>query len=343
MADVTLLEKLSNAIATAGAESEVRTLLREALKESGAALTVDALGNLIAHKSGSSTIPLRVMVTAHMDEPGFMVSSAGEGGPISVMSVGRHDLRYLAGARVALGSGKTVGVVQQVPIHRSRGSDSVADVKDLSIDTGASGKASVKVGDRAGFLSSYTALTERIVRGKALDRSAACALLVALVVGEAFPFDLHAVFSAQRTLGGRGAKVAASRLTPEVVIGISGNETDDLPRTPDDVDQHATTRLGGGPILYLADKLGAMDRKLINHLTLTAQQAGITCQLEVDKTLSDAGRVGVEQVGVVTASISVPVRYLGSPNALLDLTDLENTERLLRQALLTLTPEHIRQ
>jgi endoglucanase len=222
----------------------------------------------------------------------------------------------------------------------------LVDVKDMQIDTGASSKSAASVGDRVGLLGMFSALNERIVRGKAFDSRAACAVLIALLQAGPpsgpLPFDLYAVFSTMRTQAGRGALVAAHRLAPDAVISLGGSECDDLPRTPDDIDKQAVIRLGGGPVLALTDRLAVMDRPLFAHLTRTAHVAGLPFQMDANATVTEAGRIAITQPGAVTASLGIPVRYLGSPSALLDLADLDTAERLLWQALLTLTPDLLR-
>ncbi|MBX3086175.1 MAG: M42 family peptidase [Anaerolineae bacterium] len=337
MIDVGLLEKLSNAVAVAGAESEVRKLIRDQIKDKVVDLTVDALGNLIVRRAAGSESNLKIMLTAPMDEIGFMVSDVGDNGLISVHSVGRHDLRYLPAARVVVGSAKTPGVIMSPPIHRWHDQNTKA-VDDFQIDTGATGKGGIKVGDRAAFMGMFAALTDTVVRGKAFESRAACAILIALLDGDPFPYDVYVVFSTQKKVGTRGAQVAANRIDPDLLISVSGVEADDIPRSPDEDDRGQIVRLGGGPVLNLKDWVYVTDRPMLDYLVATADANNIPYQFSTQDAFTEAGMIATLRDKTVTVDVSLPVRYLQSPLSLLNLTDVENTAQLLRTAIMSLTP-----
>ncbi|MBX3065522.1 MAG: hypothetical protein U0528_19120 [Anaerolineae bacterium] len=337
MIDLTLFETLSNAVAVANAESEVRKLIREAVRDRVLDPVVDAMGNLIVRRKGLDKSPLRVLLTAHMDEPGFIVTNVGDNGLITVEAQGVHDLRIVPTQRVVVGKDKLPGVFIFPPIHKSLAQKDLPAVDDMHIDVGASGKPNVKLGDRAAYQGAFRKLTDSIVCGKAFESRAAVAVLIALLKGDPFPFDLYAAFTTQRTVMARGAKVAASRIKPDVALALSGAEADDLPRDPDDVDKFALIRLGGGPVIHLSDSSTVLDRQLIGHLRSTAASAGIPVQMDVFSGLSEAGQMTSLYAGV-SGSVGIPVRYMSSPHALLNLNDLNAAEKLLREALTTLTP-----
>jgi endoglucanase len=338
MIDLTLLESLSNAVGVANAETEVRKLIRDAIRDRVIDPVVDVMGNLIVRRVGTGKVKLRVLITAHMDETGFIVTQTDDNGLIHVAPMGRPDPRYAPTHRVVLGKDKVPGVFLFAPIHKSYGKNDVPGIDDLHVDIGASGKPGVKVGDRAAYMGDFRKLTDRVVRGKAFESRAAVALLIALLKGDPFPFDVYAAFTTQRTVQARGAKVAAARVKPDVAMVLSGTEADDLPRDPDDMDRAALIRLGGGPVLHLLDGLAVLDRLLLAHLRDTAAKLDIPIQQDVLAGFSEASQTSGEYAAV-SGSVGIPVRYMTGPNALLDLHDLEQTEKLLRQALNTLTPE----
>jgi tetrahedral aminopeptidase len=338
MIDVGLLEKLSNAMAVAGAEGEVRKLIRDQIKDHVVDLTVDALGNLIARRAAGSETSMRAMLTAHMDEPGFIVSEVGDNGIIEIEAVGRHDLRYLPASRVVVGEKKTPGVIMSPPIHRWRDHDT-KPVKELQIDTGATGKGGIKAGDRAAYQGNFGTLTDAVVRGKAFESRAACAVLIALLTGDPYPFDVYVVFNTQKTVGTRGVRTAANRIAPHLMISVSGVEADDVPRSPDEDDRGHIVRLGGGPVLNLKDWIYITDRPMLDFLVETAQTNNIPYQFSTQEALTEAGIVGIERNDLVTIDVSLPVRYLPSPQALLNLDDANNTVQLLRAAIKTITPD----
>lgn len=340
MIDLALLESLSNAVGVANAESEVRKLIREAVRDRVLDPVVDAIGNLIVRRKGLDKSPLRVLLTAHMDEAGFIVTSVGDNGLISVAAQGVHDLRIVPTQRVVVGKDKIPGVFIFPPIHKSLAQKDLPAVDEMHIDIGASGKPNVKLGDRAAYRGAFRNLTDSIVCGKAFESRAAVAVLIALLKGDPFPFDLYVAFTAQRTVMARGAKVAAARIKPDVAIALSGTGADDLPRDPDDVDKFALIRLGGGPVIHLSDSSAVLDRHLIEHLRAAGTAQQLPLQLDVHSGLSEAAQLTSLYAGV-SASVGIPVRYITSPHALLNLNDLNATENLLREALTTLTPAAI--
>lgn len=335
------LRTLSEAFGVAGDEREVRKLILDALKDIAQDVAVDPLGSVSAVKKGSGASPLRIMVTAHMDEPGFMVTEVGDNGLITVATVGAHDPRFLPAARVQVGKEKQPGVFLWAPIHFTHEKKDLVEPNDLPIDVGADDKGGVKAkpGDRAAFRAEFTELGGSVVRGKAFDARAGCVTLLALLSGEPLPFDVYAVFTAQETVGGRGARVAASRIQPDAAFVLRGAECNDLPRREDD-DSTPVIRMGGGPVLTLVDPGLIAAPALVAHLRGTAGSAGLPIQIDAGGAArSEGGMLSLSGAGVPVAVVGMPVRYMRSPYNLLDLNDLESTVRLLRNALAAFGPD----
>lgn len=338
--DLALVEKLSNAIGVAGGEAEVRHLIVEQIRDRVVDLHVDSMGNILARRIGSGKNPLRVLLTAHMDEPGFFVMSADDDGLLTVETVGDLDERYAAAKRVLVGAEKTAGVLLWTPIHHSRNATLVSP-NDMVIDTGGAGG---QAGDRAAYAPNFGMLNDRIARGKAFKSRAACAILIALIKGETLPCDLHLAFTTQKELGGRGAVIAARRIQPQVAIALGGIAADDFPRDPELPDHHPALKLGGGPALILGELHANTNRQLLNHALRTAEQQQIAHQLAYTNQETEANTVSLFS-GAATFSVQVPVRYPTSPNALIDMHDVQATLHLLQAVLRTLDPailEHTR-
>jgi len=336
----TNLQQLSDAVGVSGGESEVRKLILTQLAGRVSDITIDPMGNVTAIRKGTGDSTLRVMLSAHMDESGFMVSSISDDGLIHVQPVGALDNRYLPTQRVWVGDAKMPGVLLWPPIHKSQNQD-MLDADDIAIDVGADDKGGVKAkpGERVAFAAHYGVLNGSIVRGKAFDSRAACAALLEMLDGDPFPFDLGIAFTVQAAIGGRGAGVAAHRLNPQVALSLTGFATNDWPHDPD-YDHAAPLRLGGGPIIMAADNRLIAERWLIDHLRSTAQTASIAYQFDARQERAAASAaIGFAREGVPSVAIGAPVRYLGSPNALLDLTDLHHLVALVRASLAALTPE----
>lgn len=336
------LKALSEAVAVSGDESEVRKWLRARIADKVESLRTDTMGNLTAIKKGTGQSPLKVMVSAHMDEAGFMVARVGEGGFVSIEGIGKHDLRYLPASRVQVGKDKQAGVFMWTPIHKSFGQNAVQDVDHIQIDVGASGKAGVKAkpGERVAWQSDFREISATVVRGKAFDRSAACAALLSLIEGDPLPFDLHVAFTAQGHItGGRGAIVAARAIQPDFALVLDGILATDFPRDPDDETYTSAIRMGGGAVARLQDMAFTPSRTLTRYLSDTARANGLSIQPSAHSDAkSEAAEIGRRSVATV-ATLAVPIRYLGTPNALLDLTDLNTMITLARAALMTLSPD----
>jgi endoglucanase len=338
--DLALLENLSNAIGVAGGEAEVRQLIIEQIRDRVVDLHVDSMGNVLARRIGTGKNPLRVLLTAHMDEPGFFVMSADDDGLLTVETVGELDGRYAAAKRVLVGAEKTAGVLLWTPIHHSR-NPAVVSPNDMVIDTGGVGG---QAGDRAAYAPNFGMLNDRIARGKAFESRAACAILIALIKGETLPCDLHVAFTTQKELGGRGAVIAARRVQPQVAIGLGGIAADDFPRDPDEPDHHPVLKLGGGPAVALGELHANTNRQLLGHALRTAEQQQIAHQLAHTNQETEANTMSIFS-GAASFSLQVPVRYPTSPAALIDVNDVDATLRLLQAVLRTLDPailEHTR-
>jgi endoglucanase len=337
-----LLRELSEAIGVSGQEDAVRKLILPAIQEHVTDIRVDALGSITAVKPGSDPNAPRVMVAAHMDEVGFMVTGFDGDGLIHVAPVGGIDERILPGLRVKIGENQVPGVVVWTPIHKSAGNNTPQKINALRIDIGASSKeevnGKVKRGDRVAFDSRYMELGDHMLRGKSFDNRVGCSLLVELLQGGPYPVTVLAAFTVQEEIGLRGARVAARVLNPDAALVIEGTTANDLPSPtaePDDEDEiNPACRLGAGPALTIMDRSMITDPRLLAFLRQTAESAGIPYQLKTQLGGgTDAGAIHMMNGGIPSAVISVPCRYIHSPTAYLHRDDYANTLRLLQAAL----------
>lgn len=337
-----LLRELSEAVGVSGQEDAVRKLILPAIQEHVTDIRVDALGSITAIKPGSDPNAPRVMVAAHMDEVGFMVTGFDGDGLIHVAPVGGIDERILPGLRVKIGENQVPGVIVWTPIHKSAGNNTPQKINALRIDIGASSKEEVngrvKRGDRVAFDSRYMELGDHILRGKSFDNRVGCSLLVELLQGGPYPATVLAAFTVQEEIGLRGARVAARVLNPDAALVIEGTTANDLPSPtaePDDEDEiNPACRLGAGPTLTIMDRSMITDPRLLAFLRQTAESAGIPYQLKTQLGGgTDAGAIHIMNGGIPSAVISVPCRYIHSPSAYLHRDDYANTLRLLQAAL----------
>ncbi len=338
-----LLEKLSNAFGPSGCEGEVRRLLARALRDKVDDLQIDALGNLIAFKKGTGPEPrMKVMVDAHTDEVGLMITRVEKNGLLGFRAVGGVDARLLMAKGVVVGEKRLPGVITAPPIHltKSEQREQVLKIEQLTIDIGASSeneaKGLVKIGDYAAFDTRFEVLDEgglRTVKGKAFDDRMGCAVAAALADSE-YEVDLYLSFSAQEEVGLRGARVAAYRIEPDLGFALEGTICDDMPKKED---VSPTTELGKGPAISIMDRSFVADRRLVQLLVDLAKANGIPYQFKQPGTGgTDAGAIHLSKAGVPSVAVSVPSRYIHSPVSMASLNDFDHTVALMKAALMAL-------
>jgi endoglucanase len=372
-----LLQSLSNAFGPPGGEEPVREVIIGALRGHVDAMRVDALGNLLVEKRGTGERALRVFAAAHMDEVALMVMGIEGDGTLRFRNAGGIDDRVLLGKAVRVGPERLPGVIGLKPIHLLKPNErsAVVKIEQLRIDIGAENKDAaarlVKPGDYAVFATQYGPLggapgehspngtvaegqgkrartragrrgrlPAGLVKGKAFDDRAGCTVLVEILRGGRLPFDLHAAFTVQEEIGVRGARVAAYDAQPDAALILEGTTAHDL---PSEKDVSPSTRLGAGPAVTVMDRTMLADRRLVDHVLATAKAVRVPWQLKQPGTGgTDGGAIHLTRAGIPTVVISVPCRYIHSPVAVLDVTDLDNTIRLARAALERLTPDVLR-
>jgi len=340
-----ILKELSDAFGVSGNEDDVRAIVLDAVRDHVDEVKVDSMGNVLALKRGTGQVPLRVMLAAHMDEIGLMVVGHDDNGFLKVRSVGGIDPRLLPGTLLVVGPDRIPGVIGVKPIHllQSGEAKKVAKIEDLVIDVGAESKDEAEklapLGTYATFASRFREL-ESTVSGKAFDDRVGCAVLVELLRGEPFAFDLHAAFTVQEEVGLRGARVAAFTIDPDCAFALEGTIADEIPK---EKDVSPTTRLGDGPAITVMDRSFIADRRLVQLLIRTAEEQDIPYQIKQPGLGgTDAGAIHLAREGVPSATVAVPSRYIHSPVALLSLDDFENTVRLMRESLSRLTRDTLK-
>ena len=337
-----LLEKLSNAIGVSGEEDEVRALVIEAIREHASDIVVDALGNVTAIQRGNVHPDYRVMIAAHMDEIGMMVTAVDGNGLIQFSNIGDIDARILPGLRVKVGARRTPGVILWKPIHLGRDMRTVA-MDNLRIDVGATDKSAAQPGDRIAFDGQFMQLSEKVVRGKSFDDRVGCAVLIDILRAGPYPVTVAAAFTVQEEIGLRGAQVAAERLKPNAAIVLEGTPAYDVPDPnreveASDLPANPGTRLGKGAVLTLSDGRMITDPRVLAFLRETAEANEIAYQVKtVGGGGTDGGAIHTAQTGVPTMTLSTPCRYIHSPTALLHLDDVDSVLKLSQAVLRRIT------
>jgi len=332
---VEVLRKLSEARGVTGNENEARELIIELAGQTGADVSVDRMGNVIAVKKGRKG-GKKVMLAAHMDEVGFIISSISDNGMLKFKPVGGIDQRILLSKRVRIGKKAVPGVIGVKAIHLQEPDErnNVIKQKQMYIDIGATSKEEaqklVQLGDYASFDTQFSEFGENKVKGKALDDRAGCSVLLELLK-DTYDFDLVACFTVQEEIGLRGAEVAAYHVQPDMAIVVEGTTCADIPDVPEHMQ---TTRQGRGPAISFMDGSSIADRSLFRKMVETAEGNNLPYQLR-ENTVggNDAGAIQRSRGGVATVVVSVPCRYIHSPASVMDLNDYSNTIRLLKEFL----------
>lgn len=341
-----LLRMLVEAPAVPGREDRVRALIGETLRARGLAdeIRIDALGSLVAvrHPRGGGPSPVRVLVAAHMDQVGFLVSHVGDAGLLRLHPVGAFDMRVLPGQRVRVvteADDDLPGVLMPEghPVHTAGDHEDKrpARLRELYVDLGSPSRTdSVRPGDMVVYDTPFRDLGDSVL-GPALDDRIGCwALIEALAATGDHACEIHAVFSAQEELGSRGIEPLASGVAADIGIAVDTLVAADTPGVPN---EQSVTRLGAGAALLVADSSTLADMDLVRRLEALGRASG----LQVQRALMEGGGqdgayIQRSRQGVRTAVIGCPVRYMHTSGELARKSDLLACKALLASFLETL-------
>ncbi|UCG14959.1 MAG: M20/M25/M40 family metallo-hydrolase [Deltaproteobacteria bacterium] len=345
-----LLEELSSCPGPPGGEEPVAHNIRRHL-ESNCEIQRDGLGSLIAVKKGSRKQP-RIMLSAHMDEVGFMLQNVTKEGYLRLQPLGGWIASHLPGQRLNVhGSKGTVeGIVAAVPPHFKKDQKTELKVEDLLVDVGASSREAVtslglQLGDLITPVSHFAVYNEKLLANKAWDNRVGCAVMVAAMKQlRTHPNTVVAAATVQEEVGSRGAVTAAEVVRPQAAVVLEGAPADDLPGIARDEPQGA---LGRGCQIRLYDPSTIIHRRFWKWVTELARKHSIAHQLAVRQSgATDARAIHLAQGGVPTVVLAAPVRYAHGHSGLVHMGDVQAAlaltmailERLDRKILGTLMP-----
>lgn len=325
--DKDFLTALLSAPGPSSFESKPAKVWRDKAESYGASLRVDAYGNSFA-TFGAARKP-RVMLAGHVDEIGLIVTYINDEGFIYFKGIGGWDSQQLVGQRVrVLGyKGEVLGVIGKKAIHLMDADDrkKVSEMKDMWIDIGAKdgaeAKKHVRVGDAAVIEQPFVELLNGRVVSKAVDnRIGAYIVLEAARRAAEAKAEVVAVATVQEEIGHVGALVAAYGLEPDVAIAVDVTHATDVPGVSKE--ENGDMPLGSGPTLSVGS---AVHRGVLNELIEAAEVEGISYRLEAApiRTATDGDDTAKARAGVPTGVVSIPNRYMHSPNEMISLDDLE--------------------
>ncbi len=321
-----LIKKLTEAYGPSGFEDGIRDMVRAEIEGHVDELSVDAMGNLVAFKKGDGT-GRKVMIAAHLDEIGVMVTHITEKGYLRFTNIGGVHAKTLLGSRVQFADG-TIGVIYS---DKNGDRHKVLPIDKHYIDVGASSREDcpVQVGDAAGFVDTFFENGNRIVAKSMDDRIGVVMGIEILRAGYRPMHDLYMVFSVQEEVGVRGAQAAANYIQPEVGIAIDVTSTGDMLNGPE-----MAVDLGKGPAIKAKDSGMISHVGLVRLMKKRAADAGIPYQIEVLVGGStDARAMQLAGPGSIAGCVSVPCRYVHSRSETADIRDVENGIKLFREIL----------
>ena len=343
------LEELCLLPGVSSFEEPVREYIKEkALEECGAdRVWTDVLGTLYVEKKASPkarkaalkasgdpnwTQP-KLMMAAHMDEVGFIITHIEENGYLRFLTMGGIDKRVVLGRKVYVGPKMVPGVIGLKAIHlttpaeRELAPDFTSMYIDIGAKSGDEARKLVDLGDEVVFHSDFLEFGEGRIKAKAIDDRFGCAVMLALMKEE-LPMDVTCAFTVQEELGTRGAFGAAYSVAPDIALIFEGASCSDLPTISED---NKITRIGAGPVLGLADGSTIYDRGLFELQSALADEAGIPWQVKQKMAGgTDAAAIQRSLSGIRVANISAAVRNIHSASTIASKEDMEKAYELAK-------------
>jgi putative aminopeptidase FrvX len=318
------IKKLTAAFGPSGCEKGVASVIRSMIGEHVDEIRENNLGNLIAVKRGKGK---KIMLAAHMDEIGLIVSFIDEKGFLRFGKIGGVNQLVALGQRVVFGNGITGVVWYEENMEKMK--DAV--IEKMYIDIGArseeEAKKMVGVGDMAVFQGDAVEQNGMII-SKTLDDRAGCAILAELAMSRPeTDNEIYYVFTSQEEVGLRGAKTAAYGIMPDIAVAVDVTKTGDTPNC-----RPMALKLGAGPAIKIKDGSVIAHPKVKDMLVKAAAEAGVPYQFEVlEQGGTDAGSIHITAGGIPSGGVSIPARFVHSASETADLGDIENALSLLRK------------
>ncbi len=319
-----ILNELCQLNAPSSNEKPVRDYIISKIKDH-CEYKIDALGNIIAYKKGKNKAKAKVMLDAHMDEVGVIITAVTSDGFLKFSDVGSIPTACLLGAKVKIG--EVNGVIGCKPAHFCKGEEEkkLPEKDSLYIDIGADTKEEalnvISIGDMGVIKSEFTWLNGNRFKAKAIDDRAGCAVLISLLEKDS-EYDYYAVFSVQEEVGLRGAKTATYAVNPQFALCLECTTAADLNGV---AEEDTVCKLGQGPAVSFMDKATLYDKELYN----AALSCGVLAQSKnAVAGGNNSGAIHQTREGVRTVVLSLPCRYIHSQSGIADFSDLENMKLL---------------
>ncbi|MEY8340804.1 M42 family metallopeptidase [Adlercreutzia muris] len=344
---IKFLKQLVETPSPTGFEEPVAALVRERLGTVADEVSTDTMGSVSAVLSGTDEAAPSLMLAAHMDEIGLMVTYISPEGFLSVASLGGVDAAILPGMRVDVhtAAGPLRGIVGRKPIHLIEPDErkAVTPLSGLVIDLGLKPKRVkklVSVGDPITFAVGFERFGDGMAVSKCFDDKCgvwvACRVMEKLAAAGRAAGDFIAVATTQEEIGTRGAMTSAHAVNPDVALAFDVTHATDYPGI--DAAKYGKIVCGAGPVIARGPNINPV---VFERLVAAAKAEGIPYQLEAEPSVTgtDARAIQVARDGIPTGLISVPLRYMHTPTEVVCLADLDATVRLITRFARDLGPQ----
>lgn len=344
-----LLSTLCNAFGPSGCEDAVREIIKEQIADLPCEASIDKLGNLVAKLSFGDGKKKKLMLAAHMDEVGFMISEITDEGYLKFSPVGGISGAVLSGRRVVVGDEKKQvnGIIASKAVHQKskKEREELPDEKKLLIDIGVDkdeeAKKYASVGSFATFAPNFKTFgkNNRMLASKALDDRFGCALLIEVMreltknPPKDLALDIYFCFTVREEVGLSGARVAAQNIEPDYAVVLETTAVADIADVPD---CSRVASVGEGGVISLMDRSTIYPREMIDMALEVARENNIKAQIK--KYVSggnDAGHIHKSGAGVKTLALSAPTKYLHSPVCVASLDDYEAMLALILKMIIS--------
>lgn len=321
-----MIKQLSEAFGVSGLERDVRELIISEISNYSLNIKTDKLGNLIVRCNDNADYPT-IILCAHMDEPGLIITDITDDGYLKFDAVGNIDAQSVISKRVKIGN--ISGIISLKAIHLTKKSEREKPISlsDLFIDIGASSKSNaeevVQIGDYCAFDEKFSLFGASSIIGKALPSRVGCSVLIDLIkYANNLKISVICIFAVQREIGSRGMRTALGTInSADAAIILDAVEA--CPNSTDNAES------GKGVVICHDAKHTAASKALNDKLIELAEEKGITHQRKAIKTDSTIDAIRICAADIPTVSIGIPCRYMKSPTGTMDKLDIKSAEELI--------------
>lgn len=326
------LKTLCERNGTSGREENIRNYIIGRIQDK-CEYQVDPLGNILVFKKGRNRPKNKVMLTAHMDEVGFIITYITDDGYLKFDCVGGIDEKVIVGRNVTVGEKQIPGVIGLKAVHLcdSDEREKAPKVRNLYIDIGADSRQQaeeyVEIGDVAYFMSVFEPIGESKIKAKAIDDRFGCCVMLKMIESY-LEYDMHFAFLVQEEVGLRGAGAAAYTIKPDYAVVIEATTAADVANV---TGADRVCCQGEGAVVSFMDRSTVYSRELYKKAFQLAAENGIPIQTKTAVAGgNDAGAIHKANAGIKTLTVSLPCRYIHSATSVADTRDMASCYALVK-------------